>query len=86
MKMPQIKERKSYNIYIIHKRQRKETVSVAAVASVFEQKKSHNSNKKKKQVVSRPVDSVADGRLLEELPLVVTATSPVTFDLWTFHS
>lgn len=71
-------------MYIIHKRQRKKSVGVTAVASVCGQKKK-NSNSNQKQAV-RPGDSVDDGRL-EKLPLVVTVTSPVTFDLWTcFHS
>lgn len=74
MKMPQIKEReKSYSIYIIHKRQRKKTAGVTAVAPVFRQNNNNNNNHQKKQVVSRPVDSVDDGRL-EKLPLVVTVT------------
>lgn len=59
---------------------------MAAVASVCGQKKRNNSNSNQKQAVRRPGDSVDDGRL-EKLPLVVTVTSPVTFDLWTcFHS
>lgn len=58
---------------------------MTAVASVFGHKKSNNnSNKRKKQVVSGPADSVNDGRS-EKLPLV--CHSNVTFDMWMcFHS